>query len=234
MSISEEHVHPAVVSVVYRREGKTEAFTGRIEDASFNDFHFSSVTFEALLELIGAALRRSPGYRLLMRREEAPYPMTLPPNIEEMLRTDVQAAIKAFTVVPQRIEIGVPRKPRPELVGTLRYGHDTLADALGDEVYIKVRAGARSAQAEDPVTGRWVPLILRGMVPHCGTSLRLTGLHQGVTCWASARVEDILALSKSRYYLPRRWNPSGGWISHDALAEMYAFYQKEKADVSTI
>lgn len=217
-----------LVNLIYKREGATETFTGVVEAPS-STFHFAGACFETLLEFAGEALRSSPGYRLLMRREEAPYPMTLPENIEELLRTDVAAAVRALTVAPQRVVVDAPKKPKTDLLGTLRHGHDTLADALGDEVYLRSRQTPRGIQVEDPATGRWAPLSLRDKTVHCGNlPLRIV-----VPGWVTARTADVIALGLHRYYLPRRWNPSQGFIAHETLIEMYEFYIKEKTDVST-
>jgi hypothetical protein len=224
-----------VVTLTYRRSGKLEAYDGRVMGGG-RDFQFDAVSFASMLERVGELLRSAPGSRLVIKREEAPYPLTLPENIEELLRTDVQAAIKLLTVPPQRVVVAplrTPARAANELLGTLRYGYDTLADSIGELVYLKCRfSRADRVQVEDPVSGRWEAMTLLHMAAHCGNlPLALGGVLMGDQGrWVAARVTDILALDQPRYYLPRRWNESGGWISHETLSNIYAFYQKEKAN----
>ena len=222
-----------LVNLIYKREGKTETFTGMVESPA-RTFHFAGATFKTLLEFAGEALQCNPGHRLLMRREEAPYPMTLPENIEELLRTDINAAVRALTVEPQRVVVEPIRKPKTDLLGTLRHGHDTLADALGEELYLRSRTSSRGMQVEDPATGRWAQLELRDKTAHCGNLPLQAGVHPSNSVWVVARTADVIALGLSRYYLPRRWNPNQGWITHESLIAMYELYIKEKSDVSTI
>lgn len=210
-----------LIRLVYRRSSKFELLTGTLETPT-QTMSFDEVSFETLMGMAGEALRGAPDHRLLIKREEAPYPMALPENIEHLLRTDVAAAIAALTIAPQRIQVTPTRKVRTDqLIGTLRYGHDTLADAFGEVVYLKARISARGPQIEDPVSGRWVPFSATEKVL-LGESGR----------WVPVPTIELLALKASRYYLPRRWNDSD-WISHDSLEAAYASYLKEKANAES-
>lgn len=223
---------PGAVLVTYKREGSAETFVGNITADGYK-LNFAGADFSSVLSLASEALRQLPGARLIMRREEAPYPMALPENIEEMLRVNLPGAIEALSPAPQRVIVGRPRKANPDLIGTLRYGHDTLADALGDEVYLRARSSVDKAlQAEDPATGRWVHLALTddGSLL-CGKLPLQPKVHTSENRWVVARTDDVLALRLKRYYLPRSWNPSHGWIVHESLLDMYEVYRKEKSDV---
>lgn len=225
-----------VIFLRYRREPKTELFTGSITGGKMES-HFSAVSFLKMFEAVGDALRCSPELRLLIQREEDGSFSTLPPSMEQLLRTNTPEAVEAMTVPPRRVVISDDRpKPRPP-VHTLRQGHDTLADALGDDVYLRSKVNTFAdqwLQIESPLTGRWEPVCeLNHLLYIGGGKLAVQVILDTESKWAKARVADILALALPRYYLPRRWNATGGWITHEALASLYSQYQKEKADVST-
>lgn len=223
-----------VVALTYKRtDPKLYTYDGRISVGEEQE-EFANKSFNEMLELASGWLRRLPQHRLLFRREEAPYPMTLPAGIEDLLRSDLDGAIRALSVAPQRIEVRSKVPKRTDmLLGELRAGIDTLADALGDEVYLRMRARQRDILIEDPVTGRWVELVhLPGVMPKCGTLTLTSQVYSKQNQWATIRTSDILALNLERYYLPRRWNPNQGWISHQSLLDMYEFYKQEKDNVS--
>lgn len=220
-----------VILLRYRRELHTEAFTGSITGGFFES-HFSFLSFADMFQMVGTALIASPELRLVIQREEGGGPATLPLSLESLLRTNTPEAIAAMTVPPRRVVVREAR-PRP-IVHTLRQGHSTLADALGEDVYLKSKVNTFAdewLQVEDPVTGRWVPAVEQGGLLYCGT-LPVQVILDTESKWARARVDGILALGLPRYYLPRRWNSTGGWITHEALASLYSQYQKEKANVT--
>lgn len=106
-------------------------------------------------------------------------------------------------------------------VPIIRAGYDTVAEAFGDEVYCRMRGGL----VECPGCGLWSsarqPFECK---KRCG--LGTTKLEVRYTAeWAVFKVGDLLALSYSRYYLPRGWNPSASWISWKALKKMYAMWR---------
>lgn len=215
-----------IVLVVYKRETKTsDTFEGSIEGVGARAT-FLGYTFNQILEHTGEVLRNSPGHRLVMKREEAPYPMLLPEDIEDKLRNDLPAAIEALTVGPQRIVVG---KPKALVQRGLRHGHDTLADALGDELYLRLQVRRDGSWVEDPVSGRWKPLTVDRL---CGVlPVETVSPYRGA--WCTVKTAKLLELAVPRFYLPRGWNESRGWITHDSLAALYAQYLKEKHDVSS-
>lgn len=222
-----------LIQLVYRRDSRRETFTGTITtpDPLWSS-GFSSLSFERMLELVGAELRRFPDLRLLIRREEAPYPMSLPPGVENLLRTDLPRAIEMLTLPPQRVVIGVPKKKEVAVLGTLRYGNDTLADAFGEEIYVKVRLGREEIRVEDPITGRLIGLTqIPGQPLRWGPLSFERYILARSGQWGTLLIQKLLAVGAPRYYLPRGWNPSGSWISHEDLAKLYDRYQKEKKDV---
>lgn len=226
-----------VILLSYQREG-IETFTGHITGGR-QEFHFTRVTFMKMFEMTGEALRYDPGLRLVIQRREAPNSVTLPPGMENLLRRDPVAAVAALSPPPQRVIVRDVTKPK--LNKALRYGHDTLADSIGEEVYLKAKLDTHHPeswlQAEDPLTGRWVPILERDGKLYCG-DLAVKYYFMGESRWIVARTEDILASDAARYYLPRRWNEgllhgvTQGWISHDSFESIYRSYKKEKANVS--
>ena len=46
--------------------------------------------------------------------------------------------------------------------------------------------------------------------------------------WAVVRVETLLDKKYERYFLPRAWNTSGPWITHEDLQKKHEQYIKEK------
>jgi hypothetical protein len=127
---------------------------------------------------------------------------------------DPAAAIQELSPPPRRVIVRSPVavSATATVQPVFRAGADTLADAFGEEVYLKVRDG----RFEDPATGRWVPL---------GFEQKLVGE------WVRVAITDLLGLPADRFFLPRRWNVSGPWITRAALLEKYEEYMKEIADV---
>lgn len=216
-----------IVLVVYKRDTKTsETFSGSIDGSlgvSPTHWTFHGLTFNEILEQTGHVLRNSPSHRLVMKREEAPQAVEIPPEITELLRTDFHRALETFTVPPQTV---VVRPPCKGIAANIRFGTNTLADSLGDEVYLRMRVQRDSSWVEDPATGRWASL---GVDKLCG-SLPLVYVSPYRGAWYTARTADVLSLGLPRYYLPRAWNPGRGWIDHESLASMYEAYKKEKED----
>jgi hypothetical protein len=221
---------PELVEVVYKREGREQTFTGYTRIGGVQDFTFAGADFNRVLEFASDALKRAPGHRLMMKRAEAPYPMPIPANVEELLRTDLPAAIRALSIGAQRVEVGGPRM---RVYQGLRRGYDTMADSLGEEVFLRARAGTQGMLVENPASGRWVTAFAGAPQNHLVMPGSLRELFIGPFHgpWTSVKTEDLLALGQERYYLPRNWNPSAGWITHDLLAYMYDMYKKEKSDV---
>jgi hypothetical protein len=215
-----------LVRLVYRKDGKA-LYAGVIAlpEVATDQITFSRTSFSQMLELAGAALRQAPAARLLMQLEGAPYPASLSPQMEEWLRTDVTRAISALSVPPVHIMV---RPTSPKVSRGLLYGRDTLADAIGDVVYLRLRTSGSLLQVEG-VDGRWQN-IDKSVQPPCAGGLILQQIHRSPgRSWAAVLTSHVLALHWPRYYLPRRWNPTESWISHGELDQLYYRYRKEKA-----
>lgn len=98
----------------------------------------------------------------------------------------------------------------------IRFGHDTLADAFGDKVYIR----RKSENIESPFTGRWVTPEKAELSVEAHNDK-----------WVSVEMEKLLKYRVQKYFIPRKWNPDSPWISYELLREKYDNYLKEKANV---
>lgn len=137
----------------------------------------------------------------------------------EMVRTQPTKYIEALTIPPQRIVLKVKDEVsvRDGVKTNIRAGIETLVDAFGDDVYIRERSG----KYESPITGRWE---LPGNIE--------VWTLEATNGWAAVPTAELLNQKKERYYLPRIWNISGSWITHEDLQAKYDKYieEKENAD----
>jgi hypothetical protein len=114
--------------------------------------------------------------------------------------------------------------------GLLRVGHDTIAEAFGDLVYCAVDPA--SHQIECPGCGRWAEASTQRLACEItGCSIRIMGKLTG-RAWFVVGTDELLKLGLERYYLPRSWNSSRGWISRDELLAMFENFKKERAQCS--
>lgn len=182
----------------------------------FEDFSFA----RAVRRFAGIAIEHPEAALFMMRLEQKPKPVAMHLNEAQSkaLREDTEAFIQELSPPPQRVVI---RKTSTVSVGdavTFKAGADVLADAFGDEVYIR----RRGEMYESPITGRWVSA---GEIGAWTLSVNES--------WASVPTHLLLAEKKDRYFLPRAWNTSGPWISHADLEKKYFEYLKEKACTET-
>lgn len=204
-------------SINVKHEGQNEF----ISEMDFKDFSFARVMSHLARTIRGY----EPGGRVTLVRSElkgSDYP--LDEATVELLRVDPAAAIRSMThdrttvVVRDKLPSAVPS-------GLLRAGHETIADALGDRIYV---AMDQSGRFECVGCGRWregAPDVMSCTIEHCLVKLR--GHLHGKT-WYSVPTRDVLSLNLTRYYIPRGWNPSRGWITHADLNKMYRDFQKER------
>jgi hypothetical protein len=230
MEAEQQHIH-----LLYWREGNTETFSGVISGGK-RELHFTASRFATMLEWVQSDLVAFPSYRLVMQRKEAPYPVTFPPGFEDIIRKDPKQAAEMLSPAPQRVVVSDEKTP-PKKTSVLRVGHDTLADAIGELVYLRTKTSVDNVGlnrgvilVESPITGRWV--ATQHQLCH-GLRFELVQDHNR---WATMETQKLLDEDEPRYYLPRLWNPtvhtgSKGWIDHRQLEELYASYLKEKASV---
>lgn len=226
---------PDEIVLTYRREG--EAYTGSLVYA-VKTVPFTAKSYAWVMREVHLALVDLPEAEVQLVRDDRPglLPVKLDPGARMLLRDDPARFIEVHTVAPRIIDMTNGQKPErvAKLVeryeiparSRLRVGHDTLADAFGEVVYLKLH----KARVESPVDGRWV--ILGALEQLLGLRVQEALNTEGdLSGWATVRVEDLLAVNTEQYFLPRAWNSTGPWISKATLREKYEAYLKEKRHV---
>lgn len=143
---------------------------------------------------------------------------------------DPAAAIKSMSQPDRVVHV---RDKAPAL---LRAGTKTLADAFGEEIYIRQRGPSRTS-SECPFCGRW--WLFRSLVAEgedsdrlfkftCEScSISIGGVVRSAS-WVAIQVQDLLNTAQPRFFLPRAWNTSGSWITRSELEAKLKRYIKEK------
>lgn len=218
------------VELTYRRVGETYVGSIAGEEATWSSF--AAMMTDAHRWLIA---RSNAGLLIQRTDRDGLLPVQLGDKELELLRTDPVAYIAAHTISHRTVDLSHGKRSRlaeqeryvvPKSAG-LRAGHDTLAAAFGERVYVRLRAVEDGHQLEHPLTGRWVPLGTDKWVQRVDFEVVLTSSNG----WVSFKVLDLLEAPAARYYLPREWNAYGGWISKDQLQEMYNQFIKERDHV---
>lgn len=223
-------------------------------------FDFVSLPFHKVMTRISQHLREYPDAAVVLHRleREGLQPIQLSEDLRLLLRDD---PVRAIWLMDEHSG----REVRPDVRASLnliRSDYDTLADAFGERVYIRMRHGA----AEDPVTGRWKTLAYG---PKCGWRIRgekdsygswlpiqLEGIDIPVVkedanmeevqlamedfatvlaeCkWGSIAVKDLLDQPGHKFFLPRRWNTEAQWIGRQALQERLDTYLEERKEAQS-
>ena len=152
---------------------------------------------------------------------------------EEMLEAfkEDPAAVISSMQQPDRVVVirdEQRRRASSPPTGLIRAGHDTLAAALGERTYIR----QNEDKFECPSCGRWCRIFTPVLFCSLGDCKYTLEKKLAGQSWITVSTEELLAKNFDRYYLPREWNPSRGWITHAELKEMYEQYIKEKNECS--
>jgi len=205
----------------YQRVG--EYFEGTVGDTPFERHSFSDM----MLMVSARIIREGVSQLNLQRTDRAGLAMvTMEPAMFELLTSDPAEYVRLHSPPARRVVVrGAPSRASKGTVPLLRVGHDTLAAAFGDVIYLRIRSG----RVESPDTGRWDRLA----VVEARMNLRepLTVVYtdeESMSGWALVSTAALLEHTQPIFYLPRAWNPHGGWIQSSQLREMYDKYQKEK------
>jgi hypothetical protein len=186
---------------------------------------FSGYTFARMMSVLARHIRECSEVDVVLARHEAKgSEYKLDADTVELLRADPAAAISSMTHEDRTVMVRDRKSSRPPL-GLLRAGHDTVAAAFGDELYVSVNDLGRF---ECPGCGRWSP-VMTHVSAACDNNvcrLKIAGRTHGTT-WFSTSTESLLNKGLSRYCLPRPWNPSG-WIRREDLRAMFEAYKKER------
>jgi len=222
---------------------------GHTSVASFND-----KTIAQMIREVHLALKANPHYTVVFSRGEARHfrEYIVEESLRDLIREDPVAAIRELSPTPAVMYLRTRQKmaaqdlrkvdtlnsPEPSTVpagsGLIRTGYDTIAEAFGEEIYIRKREGL----VECPSCGRWQGTI-RHYSPisvdmYCPCQFLLPGKiieREGKTRgWFIVRTQALLSSCQERYFLPREWNPSEAWIKHEDLLKMFESYMKEKME----
>lgn len=233
------------VVVAYKRVGETyegEIFL-RSEETRSTGMPFEGKGYSWMMSRFAERLKDHPSYGAVMDvlSGQRFIRHRLDSRAVELLRTDPAAAISSMSHEPRTVIVRDEPAANASVKVELKVGHDTLADAFGDNVYLRLK----DDKIECPFDGRWKQYELEeyggatGFVRYETVELgdisilpRYENAH-----WATVCTSRLKWLGEQRgaqrYYLPRAWNESGGWISHADLEKKYNEYIKEKENVST-
>jgi len=213
------------------------------------ELKLTGVSFAQLLTHLARCVRRvdeCEGVALMYLGASNEYAMS--PSEIRQLRDDPAAAIRSMrepdrVVIVRDLKKATTPKERELVHPQLRAGHDTLADAFGRYIYFRLRSG----RIECPYDGRWKEYTI--LVSDGSPSVFYEGptTEEYRSLWFSPRIvnetwartftETLLDVGEkkglSRYYLPRQWNESGPWISHEDLQVKYETFCKERDHVGT-
>lgn len=210
----------------YKRDGEHlltgELYLGDSEE-SFQEFEKRD--FATMMTIVSNVLGVYPDSGVVVQRTDRPGipPVRMEKDLVQQLRTDPARTIHELSPGARIIVIRDKAGPPKDSVRVvLKAGEETLAEAFGEEVYLRISRG----KVEDPLTGRWVSISLDGTKAFIGT-LPIKQLSD----WVSVATESLLAAQAKRFYLPRRWNAGGPWITKEALQKRYQAYQEEKSNV---
>ncbi len=193
---------------------------------------FSSTSFAKMMTYFSDALRAHEDAGAVIERNDRPGIKSMPlgPEFTELLRNDPVAAIRSMTV-----EAICVQESNPPRQAVLRVGHDSMADAFGDKLYIRRRF---SVQVECPGCGRWVRVF--DNILECircikdNKPVRLTVELLNDVNWACTPTKEVLALKHDKFFFPRAWNNGRVWVKREDLKSRYEQFVKEKEEACSI
>lgn len=209
-------------NIVVQKKGQTCSTEG-----------FELVEFKDLLSLLARTISKTQVARVVLRRVDQPslFPYVLDQPTVELFRSDPVAAIRSLSYEVPEVTIGKrPTQDYPVEVKPLRVGYDTLADAFGDNVYVKTRA----TSIECPGCGMWGNVTVnrtgQGVFTchrKCASDFRVVISLSRL--WAAVPVDSLLDNERTpRFFLPRAWNDGRPWITREELHDKYLAYKAEK------
>lgn len=219
---------PFEIVLKYRRDGET--YSGSImvpHGLSAGTEEFSSENYARMMRRVHLALVTLPDAELVLERADTrvTLPIRLKRDLRLLLLNDPSRFIKLHSPAPVVLNLfGKTSSRKSKLVESytvpmrsrLRVGHDTLADALGDVIYLKLRTG----RIEHPITGRWV--TLRDFESELRLHVQeLMNVEGNISGWVTVKTAELLQLDTPRFFLPRAWNVPGPWIAKEALQKKY-------------
>lgn len=212
-------------------EGDEHLFDANVGNPD-GEVRFEGLSFEEVILRFSefANLEQHAKSNLYIARGEVVAPGALLSESEaDMLRKDPASFARALSFPVSRVvlrlgaDTGVATPP-------IKAGYDSLADAFGDHIYLRVRA-TPSPVIECPLCGRWKAHLVKGLFL-CGCMPPEFGLHGEAALdpkWFMIETRVLLyADFAERFYLPRAWNQSGAWVSYEDLKAKYEAFTKER------
>jgi hypothetical protein len=192
---------------------------------------FEAEDFKQVLKRLAKTVAHYPGSKIILLRTDRPglLPYVLDEGTTSLFRTDPVAAIHSmiFEMQEARLE-KKPESGEPLEAPPVRAGYETLSDALGELVYLRMRRNS----IECPGCGLWGDVsdnVSFTCAKRCWSKgLTVHMLIEPGRRWAGVAVEALLASPLSRFYLPRPWNDGRSWITREELQEKYTAYKVEK------
>ena len=220
-----------MVVLLYKHVGK-ELSDGAItltegDRASFL-LEFKDFSYIQMMKSFAQILQQVPDAEAAIQRIDRPglQPVVLPPDEVELFRTDPAAAIRQRCFPPQVIHIHREKTVTPAEVPVLSAGYEVLAEAFGNRVYTRAKDG----EVECVACGEWSPVKDGAYTCHddCRVTIPLEDYRPN-SGWACIATEALLASDRDLFFLPRRWNKNGNWISRADLETLYNKYMQEKS-----
>lgn len=233
-----------VLTLAYRRVNGTELSTGAFllsfSDGNVADLErFENLAYIDMMKKFAKHLTENPEAGAVIQRTDRPglVALRMPDDEVALFRSDPAAAIRQRIIPPQVVHIGVDRakavEPALAVVPPLDAGYGALPEYFGDVVFARVRSRDGEHRVECVCCGTWCSTSKIDATRHsyqcieCTTRLPIAD-YKAEVGWAGFTVKDLLQLSATQFFLPRRWNVHGNWITRAELAEMYNNYVKEK------
>lgn len=240
---------PKILTLAYRRSRgdlSTGAFlltTAETDTANVLE-HFEDLTFIDMMKKFAKYLADYPQVSAAFQRTDRPglLPFLLAPDEIELFRSDPAAAIRQRMISPQVVHIPVDKSRKPSAnsaIPPLDAGYATLAQCFGELVYTRVRKRPEDLPlVECTSCGFWCPIA---RIDADGWAFRCVECSAWVPVadfqpdegWAGVSIDTLLASGTTRFFLPRKWNKNGNWISRPELVEMYDTFKKEKSRCSS-
>lgn len=225
----------AELTLSYRRVGET--YEGNVSVGKDADLTtFTGYTFAQMIRHLHLAVVQLAPTEVVFQRIDRPGmgSVALGAEMLALVRDDPTKYIEMHTTPHRTVDL----RDKPSRVSklaakftppvqTIRAGHETLAAAFGDVMYLAMRAG----RIEHPTSGRWCTLSSLADELDLPSVRVVSG--DGVE-WATIPTAALLAADVPAFFLPRAWNENGPWITKDRLQTRYNDYLKEKNECSKI
>ncbi len=214
---------------------------------------FQDVPFRLIMNTLIKEVRDDPDAKVLfMRLEQQPIPIAveLDPHLVDLIHKDPVMFLRhmdPFEGGSQRVQIGRMnlRKDSVKNVAPqpIPAGYDTLADAFGDFVYVRLK-GSKTESVWDGRWYEWHHLPSYPDIPDGFISIP-DDLYKAPGCckltqdpffvnemWAKYSTKELLMVAErrkqDRLFLPRAWNKPGPWVRTEDLRKKYETFLKEK------